>query len=244
MSATNEPVKPPSGTPPTKPAPTPTTPPVQPPKPGAMAKKETHREEDIVHEEGPYWAAKEKPGVYHVYQTGLTHSTRVGIHSYKDNPDRAKESAIADVKRRAASHNDRAPLSKVESDGVWVREFVVPMGAGGIQRWHVPCLKNDDSDRSKIVRGRDPDTDYSREAARSLRGSCSGCGGELSDEPKKTVSVDVTDAPVHGEENQEQKVEKSESEFLRSCEVVTPTPTTRAKLLGRFAVVARVVAES
>lgn len=95
-------------------------------------------------------------------------------------------------------------LGKSESDHV--KEYALPLDLGGLQRWHASCIAKDDTNKGLAIKGRQPDKVYSREASRGVPARCAGCRGELELDP----GGKSPEAPVYGEDHQEQKVEKAE----------------------------------
>jgi len=86
---------------------------------------------------------------------------------------------------KAPSVKPPTPMGKAEdtSNKVHVKEFIVPISKGGMLRWHSSCIKGDNSTKGQTIKGREPDAEYTREAASGLPGLCVGCGGELSKDP-------------------------------------------------------------
>lgn len=73
-------------------------------------------ETDIVYERGDFWVACEGPGLFRVYESGATHSTRVGTFHFAADPGKARARATADADRRDSLKDAR------------VRAVAVPVG--------------------------------------------------------------------------------------------------------------------
>lgn len=58
------------------------------------------REEQIVYEKGNLWVCEEAKGVYTVWLTGITHSTKVGTVSYPDDPEKAWDRVVRMVNNK------------------------------------------------------------------------------------------------------------------------------------------------
>lgn len=146
--------------------------------------------------------------VYSVSQ--MTHagepgSTTMHTERYKDEGDRLAARDKADRYAKVMAMTQKSePVAKSESDHV--KEFVLGLDLGGIRRWHSVCVSKDDSNLGKAIRGRQADRTYSREGSRGVPGICTGCGGELQLDPAPRE----VDAPAHGEDHNEHKIEKGE----------------------------------
>ena len=106
--------------------------------------------------------------------------------------------------KKAEPKKSATPIAKSESDHV--KEFVLGLDLGGTRRWHSACVSKDDSNLGKAIKGKQADRTYSREGSRGVPGICTGCGGELQMDPAPRE----VDAPVHGEDHNEHKIEKAE----------------------------------
>lgn len=173
------PVAPPSGQQSTKPASPPKAPTVKPPSP--MGKVESVPQHVAADE-----AMKARN---EVIRLGHEEHGKTSIKPLVGKP-------LEDLHRKAwKAHDDKykehsgnylhTPTEKSEktSDKVHVKEFIVPISKGGMLRWHSACVKGDDSAKGQVIKGRQPDAEYSREAASALPGKCVGCSGDLGKDP-------------------------------------------------------------
>lgn len=120
----------------------------------------------------------------------------------------------------------RTPITKSESDHV--KEFVLGLDLGGTRRWHSACVSKDDSNLGKAIKGKQADRTYSREGSRGVPGICTGCGGELQLDPAPRE----VDAPVHGEDHNEHKIEKGEKMKEDLSKGFTPSQKNAIQLSG------------
>jgi hypothetical protein len=62
-------------------------------------------EEQIVYENGNFWAAKITNGYYEVYENKITHAVRCGTIHFPTNNEKALSRAIAECDRKASLNN-------------------------------------------------------------------------------------------------------------------------------------------
>lgn len=107
------------------------------------------------------------------------------VEHYRNEAEKANTMFGYHVKNAHQLLSNRTNMNKAEdtSNKVHVKEFIVPISKGGMLRWHSSCIKGDDSAKGQTIKGREPDAEYTREAASGLPGLCVGCGGELSKDP-------------------------------------------------------------
>lgn len=182
------PVAPPSGQQSTKPASPPKAPTVKPPSP--MGKVESVPQHVAADE--AMKARNEVIRLGHEEHGKTNIKPLVGkpledLHrkAWKAHDDKYKELTGTWIGPHHSGNYLHTPTEKSEktSDKVHVKEFIVPISKGGMLRWHSACVKGDDSAKGQVIKGRQPDAEYSREAASALPGKCVGCSGDLGKDP-------------------------------------------------------------